>query len=102
LRPTITIRFDSKFQIIASDGVKDTDGKAKDISHEAKTKAKDLTVKAKDTSQRPRTYSINPKVCAMATFPCGGRHVRDLVLAHQACDKNASLALLHLVRMGTN
>jgi len=21
---------------------------------------------------RPRTYSINPKVCAMATFPCGG------------------------------
>jgi len=20
----------------------------------------------------PRTYSINPKVCAMATFPCGG------------------------------
>jgi len=53
-----------------SDGVKDTDGKAKDIRHEAKTKAKDLTLKAKDT--RPRTYSINPKVCAMATFPYGG------------------------------
>jgi len=56
-----------------SDGVKDTDGKAKakDISHEAKTKAKDLTLKAKDTRPRPRTYSINPKVCAMATFPYG-------------------------------
>jgi len=41
-----------------SDGVKDTDGKAKakDISHEAKTKAKDLTLKAKakDTSHKAK------------------------------------------------
>ena len=33
--------------VIISDGVKDTDGNAKDISHEAKTKAMDLTPKAK-------------------------------------------------------
>jgi len=47
-------------QVLTSDGVKDTDGKAKakDISHEAKTKAKDMTLKAKDTRPRPRTYSI--------------------------------------------
>jgi len=34
------------FYVTASDGVKDTDGKAKakDIRHEAKTKAKDLTL----------------------------------------------------------
>jgi len=57
---------------VGSDGVKDTDGKAKDINHEAKTKAKDLTPKAKVKDTRPRTYTINPKVCAMATFPCGG------------------------------
>ena len=51
---------------------------------------------------RPRTYSLNPKVCTMATFPVEGRHARELVLAHQTCDRNAPLALLHLVRMGTN
>jgi len=42
---------------MASDGVKDTDGKAKakDISHESKTKAKDLTLKAKAIQHKPKS-----------------------------------------------
>jgi len=48
-----------------SDGVKDTDGKAKakDISHEVKTKAKDLTLKAqaKDTSHKAKAKDIQHK-----------------------------------------
>jgi len=46
-------------EIFNSDGVKDTDGKAKakDISHEAKPKAKDLTLeaKAKDIQHKPKS-----------------------------------------------
>ena len=84
----------------ASDGVKDTYGKAKakDISHKAKAKAKDLTLKAKakDIQHKPKN------LCHMAIFPCGGTSCQEVVLAHQACDKNAPLALLHLVRMETN
>jgi len=58
----------------ASDGVKDTDGKAK----------------AKDIQHKPKSL-------------CHG----DLslwmdVMSESSCDKNASLALLHLVRIGTN
>ena len=48
---------------LCSDGVKDTDGKAKakDISHEVKTKAKDLTLKAKDTSHKAKDIQHKPK-----------------------------------------
>jgi len=57
-----------------SDGVKDTDGKAKakakDISHEAKTKAKDLTLKAKAKAKDIQHKSKS--LCHMATFLCGG------------------------------
>ena len=80
---------------------KDTDGKAK-------AKAKDLTLKAKakDTSHKAKAKAKEiqhkPKSVPWRPFPMEGRHARELVLAHQTCDKNAPLALLHLRRMGTN
>jgi len=91
-----------------SDGVKDTDGKAKakDISHEAQTKAKDLTLKAKnkDTSRKAKTKDRQHKPKSL--FHGDLSLWRD-VMSESSCwhtrrDKNASLALLHLVRMGTN
>jgi len=52
--------------LVASDGVKDTDGKAK----------------AKDIQHKPKSLCV-----PWRPFPMEGRHVRKLLLAHQACDK---------------
>jgi len=47
------------------------------ISNEASTQRAEArgpkaVMESRTQMARPRTYSINPKVCAMATFPCGG------------------------------